>query len=1002
MEKKREDRYQNCSEIVRELRRFAEGVPIHARRTALLTRAWRRLKRHKVRASLAAAVVLLGVVGGVLALNAAREKQRWREAEYARLLALAGDATGRSASEDAAGHGESARACYTRAIAVAPERPGAYWLRALSPGASLEVRLADIDAAEARGLAPGVGHLMRAYMLRMRGRHEQADEERKLAALHDDVSPASLYAKARLLEADGMTAEASALLQKVIDSSDAPTSVLFLAHRARAELRRESGDWPGALDDYLAVRSLGDHGVRTSIRIAAIWRELGNPERSEALYVEALRNVRAEQSPETWARLCRSCDEIGNRAWVQRAAEEGLETYPEAARICFWLGRASTDPESQLAYYDRALELDGTQHDFLEWRAEALKRLGRQEEALASLDHALELKPSCPVAHMRRGIVLATLGRAEESLAAYDRALELDPFLRGAHMRRGHLLRETGRAAEALAAYDAAIALRPLAGAFVCRGLTLTMLGRDDEALEALGRAVELNPRRADTYYIRGDVLRRLRRFEEALVDYEQGLRLRDGATHVWTNMGVVLERLGRYDEALQAHGRALEIDGDNYNAYLNRGALLTNRMSRHEEAVADFESCIELDPERLAAYWNKGIACERLGRDEGCRVAFEKACDLEPRNAQAWYQLGRSLARLLRHAEAAAAYRRSLDLDPKRAIVWAALGMSRSHLDRDEEAVEAYDRAIALDASCYLAHYERGCSLASLGRREEALAAYRRAAAIRPDSTEALLARADTLMELDRPKKALPAYDAVLAVDPGCPSAWHNKGLLLHWLGRQEEAVASFDRALALAPNVAYAHTNRGRALAALGRNAEALAAHSEALRCDPGYWKAHHLRAFLLWRLQRYQEGLAEAEKGIESGPIDPAFLNDVAWTYVTAPDPVHRNPERALVLVRKALERAPRAGNFWNTLGVALVRTGEWNEAIRALTKSMELQSGGNAYDWLFLAMAHARLGELEEANDYFDRSVAWMEEKRPADAELVRFRAETEAVLGIEGG
>jgi hypothetical protein len=52
-----------------------------------------------------------------------------------------------------------------------------------------------------------------------------------------------------------------------------------------------------------------------------------------------------------------------------------------------------------------------------------------------------------------------------------------------------------------------------------------------------------------------------------------------------------------------------------------------------------------------------------------------------------------------------------------------------------------------------------------------------------------------------------------------------------------------------------------------------------------------------------------------------------------------------------------------------------------------------------DWLFLAMAKQKLGQVD-ARAWFDKAVAWMEEKQPEDPDLRRFRAEAEEVLGIE--
>ena len=64
-------------------------------------------------------------------------------------------------------------------------------------------------------------------------------------------------------------------------------------------------------------------------------------------------------------------------------------------------------------------------------RAEALKRAGRLEDAIAEIDQAIELDPSSPLLLAGRAVMYAELGDVEQARRDYERALELanDPFL---------------------------------------------------------------------------------------------------------------------------------------------------------------------------------------------------------------------------------------------------------------------------------------------------------------------------------------------------------------------------------------------------------------------------------------------------------------------------------------------------------------------------------------------------------------------------------------------
>ena len=66
---------------------------------------------------------------------------------------------------------------------------------------------------------------------------------------------------------------------------------------------------------------------------------------------------------------------------------------------------------------------------------------------------------------------------------------------------------------------------------------------------------------------------------------------------------------------------------------------------------------------------------------------------------------------------------------------------------------------------------------------------------------------------------------------------------------------------------------------------------------------------------------------------------------------------------------------------------------------LNESMDLRSGGDASDWLCLAMAHWQLGDEQQAAHWYDRAAEWMDNNPSDDAELRGFRAEADDLLGL---
>ena len=65
-----------------------------------------------------------------------------------------------------------------------------------------------------------------------------------------------------------------------------------------------------------------------------------------------------------------------------------------------------------------------------------------------------------------------------------------------------------------------------------------------------------------------------------------------------------------------------------------------------------------------------------------------------------------------------------------------------------------------------------------------------------------------------------------------------------------------------------------------------------------------------------------------------------------------------------------------------------------------KAMDLRKGGDCFDWFFLAMAYWRLGEKDQAHQWYSRAVRWMDKNQPKNEELRRFRSEAANLFGVE--
>jgi tetratricopeptide (TPR) repeat protein len=243
--------------------------------------------------------------------------------------------------------------------------------------------------------------------------------------------------------------------------------------------------------------------------------------------------------------------------------------------------------------------------------------------------------------------------------------------------------------------------------------------------------------------------------------------------------------------------------------------------------------------------------------------------------------------------------------------------------------------------------------------------------------------------------------------------------GILLETEGSLSEAEELHREALVIwrklfgeeGGKVVWSLESYSRVLRAEGKTAEAETLWRETLE----YWRKKletadsagqrsqiHLRLFRhLINTGQVEEAKASCREVLKLNPTEATVweLNRTAWSLATSAIPAERDPGLAVELAEKVTELSPRA--WWLTLGVARYRAGDLKQAVADLERDCELRNGGDSFNFLFLAMAHWRLGDLAVARQCYEKGVQMMPmgQRAPENQELARFRAEAEQVLGL---
>jgi tetratricopeptide (TPR) repeat protein len=153
---------------------------------------------------------------------------------------------------------------------------------------------------------------------------------------------------------------------------------------------------------------------------------------------------------------------------------------------------------------------------------------------------------------------------------------------------------------------------------------------------------------------------------------------------------------------------------------------------------------------------------------------------------------------------------------------------------------------------------------------------------------------------------------------------------------------------------------------------------------------------------QLKTYQQYIEQSKKTLEANPNDADACNTLAWALVAGP-PELRNAAEALNFARNSVRLRPEDYACRNTLGVAHYRLGEFELAIEALRRAVELNHGeATAFDLSFLAMSHHRLSEMSQARLEYEAALNWWRRQAQLPPthimELTAFQSEADEVLG----
>lgn len=472
----------------------------------------------------------------------------------------------------------------------------------------------------------------------------------------------------------------------------------------------------------------------TGLKAARLWVEL-SPEALEAQQSLAALLIRQGQADEALTHLEKLISQsrdgtahgfmlvtnILAREQDKRRALQAMETLVEPR---------SDDPNAVFAYANLA------------YLVEEFPLAEQQIERL------LALQPGLPRALVLKANVLRKLGRDDEALAAYRTALEALPQDHALRLGYARMLVDLERLPEAREQFHLLGRQLPdNADVAYAEGLLAMQAGDLEQAELHFKRLFTLGQRVDEAAYALGQIAEQRNRSDEALQWYRQ---VGEGNSYLdaMVRSAVLIHRQQGL-AAARAYLRGIEAQDSQQELRLRlvEGELLRDAGQR-DAAQQVYDAALLEFPDNIELLYARAMNAEGLGRIDLLERDLNAILKQEPDNVQALNALGYTLAdRTNRYREAAALVRRAYDLRPEDPAIIDSMGWVMYRLGRLEEAESHLRRALEKHFDAEIAAH-LGEVLWARGRKDEARQVWQDALKRAPD--HALLKQ--VIERFDRP----------------------------------------------------------------------------------------------------------------------------------------------------------------------------------------------------------------------------------------------------------
>ncbi len=267
---------------------------------------------------------------------------------------------------------------------------------------------------------------------------------------------------------------------------------------------------------------------------------------------------------------------------------------------------------------------------------QALARQGLANMAIGAFQKALELDNSNHILYLYQARALALAGRHGEAISSFrnfaSRLSSRDEALYLAHtqVEMGLSYLADGQMARAAEVLQLALKTNPR-DAKALHGLVKVAMEKRDwpDAREKLRKAQQIEPKNRDFLVTQAEIQGLEGNWNEAVLTLQRGVTENPNDPQLYELLGRSLRKAGRAQEAASVFRRGAEVFPAEQGRFYWLEGRVEARRGRFGEAATLFRRAIERNPDRWRIYADLAETCQQLGETREALLNVEKALSL-------------------------------------------------------------------------------------------------------------------------------------------------------------------------------------------------------------------------------------------------------------------------------------------------------------------------------------------------------------------------------------